>query len=251
MGSTIEFETPKPSSLLKVVLEMASVEGDLVIDFFAGSGTFAHAVLERPDDNQKRQFILVQLPQNVPIDDPVREAGFPTISDITIQRVKRVIQGYGENPQPIPDSGFRVFKLAKSNFPRCEFVPDPKLSEAENVEALKRYIQDKETAYLLPLDAGAERAVFDEVLLKCGFQLHYSRRRREDFTDNSVYEVSDGQRRALVCLAWNEGIKDATLKRLRELDESEKRFFICLERSLSTTTKWNLDHLLGKRLTAF
>jgi hypothetical protein len=117
---------------------------------------------------------------------------------------------------------------------------------------LKRYIHEKEASSLLPLDAGAEQAVFDEVLLKCGFQLHYTRTLRDDFTDNTVHEVSDGQRRALVCLAWNEGIKDATLKRLRELDESgDKPFFICLERSLSTTTKWNLDHLLGKRLTAF
>ncbi len=252
MGSTIEFETPKPSSLLKVVLEMASAEGDLVMDFFAGSGTFAHAVIERPDDNLRRKFILVQLPQDVPADDPVHDAGFPTISSITIERVKRVIQGYGDNPQPLPDTGFKVYKLAKSNFPRCEFTPDPKLSEEENVAALKRYIQEKESASLLPLDEDAEQAVFDEVLLKCGFQLHYTRTHREDFSENTIYEVTDGKRTTLVCLAWNEGIKDATIKRLREMDEAkEKPFFICLERSINTTTKWNLNHLLGKRLTAF
>jgi adenine-specific DNA-methyltransferase len=148
--------------------------------------------------------------------------------------------------------GFKVYKLTKSNFPRCEFAPDPKVSEAENVEALKRYIDEKETAFILPLAAEAEQAVFDEVLLKCGFQLHYTRTRREDFSENTVYEVTDGKRGSLVCLAWNEAIKDSTLKQLRALDEAgDKPFFICLERSLNTTAKWNLNHLLGKRLTAF
>lgn len=231
--------------------------GALVLDFFGGSGTTGEAVLflnQRFDTRYK--FILVQIPEAV--DEKKREGkaalklNLKTISAITIERVKRVIEGYGDDPQPIPDTGFRVYKLAKSNFPRCEFVPDPKASEEENIEALKRYIHEKEASSLLPLDAGAEQAVFDEVLLKCGFQLHYTHQRRDDFTDNTIHEVSDGHRRALVCLAWNEGIKDATLKRLRELDEAgEKPFFICLERSLSTTTKWNLDHLLGKRLTAF
>lgn len=131
-------------------------------------------------------------------------------------------------------------------------TPDPALSDEENVAALQRYIQEKEASYLLPLEEDAEQAIFDEVLLKCGFQLHYTRTLREDFTENTVHQVTDGQRSTLACLAWNEGIKDATLKRLRELDEAgEKPFFICLERCLSTTTKWNLDHLLGKRLTAF
>jgi hypothetical protein len=75
----------------------------------------------------------------------------------------------------------------------------------------------------LPLDESAKQAVFDEVLLKCGFQLHYTRTRRDDFTDNTVHEVTDGHRSALVCLAWNEGIEAPTLKRLRELDQAAAR----------------------------
>ncbi len=243
------FPNPKPTLLLNDFLRFALKENSLFLDFYAGSGSSIHAVLKHLPRNK---WIGVQIPEATPKNSQAYKSGFKTISSITIERVKRVIEGYGDNAQPIPDTGFRVYKLAKSNFPRCEFVPDPKASEEENVEALKRYIHEKEASSLLPLDAGAEQAVFDEVLLKCGFQLHYTRQRRDDFTDNTIHEVSDGHRQALVCLAWNQGIKDATLKRLRELDEAgEKPFFICLERSLSTTTKWNLDHLLGKRLTAF
>jgi len=102
------------------------------------------------------------------------------------------------------------------------------------------------------LDAESEQAVFDEVLLKNGFQLSYTRQRLEAFSENTVYEVSDSRRKALVCLAWHEQIKEATLKSLREMaEEGEKPFFICLERSLSTTSKWNLKHFLGNHFVAF
>lgn len=252
-GDTL-FDFAKPSELVTRLTEQIVSDGDTVLDFFSGSGTTAVAALMLGVVNPpiKCKFVLIQFPEITDSGSVASTVGFASISAITIERVKRVIEGYGENPQPLPDTGFKVYKLSKSNFPRCEFTPDPKLSEEENVEALKRYIHDKESASLLPLEGNAEQAVFDEVLLKCGFQLHYTRTLREDFTENTVYEVTDGKRSALACLAWNEGIKDSTIKRLRELDDSkEKPFFICLERSLTTTIKWNLDHLLGKRLTAF
>ena len=165
---------------------------------------------------------------------------------------KRVIQGYGENPQPITDTGFKVYKLQKSNFPRCEFKPDPESSDEENVESLRRYIDEKEAAFFLTLDDKGEQAVFDEVLLKNGFQLDYTRNRCEDYSDNTLYEVNDSKRSCLVCLAWNESIQESTIKQLRELAESgERPFFICLERSLTTTAKWNLKHFLGNHFIAF
>ncbi len=89
------------------------------------------------------------------------------------------------------------------------------------------YIEEKEAAHFISLDADGEQAVFDEVLLKNGFQLNYTRHRREDFTDN-------------------------TIKKLRDLAEADERpFFICLERGLTTTAKWNLKHFLGNHFTAF
>lgn len=248
------FDTPKSIPLLQRILQIStSAQNDLVLDFFAGSGSFAEATLmQNIEDGGGRRCISVQIPEKLPSDSPACTLGAQTLSDITIERVKRVIEGYGDDPQPIPDTGFKVYKLQKSNFPRCEFKPDPELSEAENVEAIRRYIEEKEGAFFLTLDEQGEQAVFDEVLLKNGFQLHYTRTRSEDFPDNTVYEVSDGHRRSLVCLAWNEQIQDSTISHLRSLHEAgEKPFFICLERSLSSTSKWNLHHLLGNHFTAF
>jgi adenine-specific DNA-methyltransferase len=247
------FEFPKDEFVLQKFVEMASDPDSLIIDFFAGSGSTAHAVLnENLKTGGTRRFILVQIPESTPAGSPAQLAGFHKISEVTIDRVRRVIEGYGVNPNPISDAGFKVYKLQKSNFPRCEFKPDSAADEETNVAALRRYIEEKEAAFFLTLDGQGEQAVFDEVLLKNGFQLHYSRSRREDFTDNTVFEVRDPRRTALVCLAWNESIKDSTIKRLREIAEAgEAPFFICLERSLSTTSKWNLRHFLGKHFNAF
>lgn len=254
-GGVEAFDTPKSIGLLQRILQIATNpnEETLVMDFFAGSGSFAEAVLEQNrEDSGTRRVIAIQIPELLPPDSPARTIGILTLSSITIERVKRVIQGYGANPQPIPDAGFKVFKLQKSNFPRCEFKPDPGADEAENVAALRRYIEEKEAAFFLTLDPDGEQAVFDEVLLKNGFQLHYTRTHREDFTNNTIFEVRDPRRTAFVCLAWNENIQDATIKRLRELsDNGERPFFICLERTLSTTSKWNLKHFLGDHFNAF
>lgn len=247
MGNPNIFDNPKPIDLIQEVLNLCSQPGDLVMDFFGGSGTTAIASAQ-----SKRKFIVVQIPEKTDPESPAYRDNYKTISSLTIERVKRVIEGYGDNPQPISDTGFKVYRLQKSNFPRCEFKPDPALSEEENVAALRRYIDEKEAAFFLTLDAQGEQAVFDEVMLKNGFQLHYTRTRRDDFPENTVYEVTDPRRSALVCLAWNESIKDATIKRLRDLTEAgESPFFICLERSLSTTSKWNLRHFLGKHFNAF
>lgn len=253
------FPNPKDSDELARLIRYvtASDTCSLIVDFFGGSGSLAHAVLSvNRTANTNHRFITVQIPEAVNPDKREGKAalslGLKTISAITIERVKRVIQGYGEAPQPIPDTGFKVYRLQKSNFPRCEFKPDPTVSDAENVDSLRRYIEEKEAAFFLTLDPKGEQAVFDEVLLKNGFQLHYSRSRREDFSHNTVFEIRDPRRSALVCLAWNENLHDATLKRLRELaDTGERPFFICLERSLTTTTKWNLKHFLGNHFNAF
>ena len=258
-GGKKVFPNPKdPVELAKLVSYVLGSKTDgLILDFFAGSGSLIQGLLEANSTSGTAfRLIGVQIPEAVNAKKREGKAalslGLKTISSITIERIKRVIEGYGNNPQPIPDVGFKVYRLAKSNFPRCEFKPDPEADEEENVAALRRYIEEKEAAFFMTLDEAGERAVFDEVLLKNGFQLHYTRERRDDFTENTVWEVADLRRQALVCLAWSENIQEATIARLRELAETgDKPFFICLERSLTTTAKWNLKHFLGNHFNAF
>jgi adenine-specific DNA-methyltransferase len=81
------FETPKPVNLIKVLLQLAAPRG-IVVDFFSGSGTTAQAVMElNAEDNAKREFVLVQLPEKCPKSSEGFKAGYETIFDITKDRI--------------------------------------------------------------------------------------------------------------------------------------------------------------------
>jgi len=110
MGTKVEFQTPKPTSLVRRVVQMGTSEGDLVLDFFAGSATTGHAVALENLDRLGRRFILVQLPE------PTDSSEFTTIAELTKERLRRAGKKIREeNPLFAGDLGFRVFKLASSN----------------------------------------------------------------------------------------------------------------------------------------
>ena len=250
------FDFPKPVELIQRILQLISFESsDIILDFFAGSGTTAHAVMElNKKDNGSRKFILVQIPELSDEKSEAYKAGYKKISDITIERNKRVIQRIekeeAEKQPSLLDldkkpfkTGFKVYKLAKSNFPRVDFAPDPAKTEEENLALLNQYIDEKEAMYLAMID---EKNIIDEVILKNGFMLNYSKEQINDFSKNKVFQIKDDFKECLICMDMS--IANETLK---ELEQYKDKIFICLERALNTTMKWNLKHLLGEKLIAF
>ena len=117
---------PKPVGLIRELIEQASGGNDIVLDFFAGSGTTGQAVLDLNNgDGGNRKFILVQLPEIADKRSEAYKSGFKKISDITIERVKRVIASANGTGLPFADeAGFKVYKLTTSSFPRVEFAPE-------------------------------------------------------------------------------------------------------------------------------
>ena len=117
------FDTPKPTQLLRRIIELATnregsfdsisrtIKPDLILDFFAGSGTTGHAVMEQnAADGGNRRFVLVQLPE------PTGRAAYPSIADLTAERLRRAGAKVREaNPLFTGDTGFRVFKLDSAN----------------------------------------------------------------------------------------------------------------------------------------
>ncbi len=105
------FDYSKPSSLLKYLIKSSMDKKDLVLDFFAGSGTTAHAAMSlNVADGGKRRFIAVQLPEPTGKDD------YPTIADITKERLRRAGAKVKSDKRTFAgDTGFRVFKLDTSN----------------------------------------------------------------------------------------------------------------------------------------
>jgi len=242
------FEFPKPLDLVIQLINQVTElnQSHIVLDFFVGSGTTPHAVISlNESDGGNRQFIGVQFPEAIDERSASRQIGFKKISDITIERVKRVIQGYGDNPQPI-DAGFKVFTLEKSAFPRADFAPDPDASAEQNLQALKAFIAQKETNLFSQPDP---QAVRDEVLLKCGFQLDVQLTPITEITANQLYRATDQQtppRQAIVC--FDTELATTTQEWLRQ---QKGHRVIVLEAALDTTAKWNLHHQLGDDLTVF
>lgn len=238
---------PKPVKLLKYLVSMVASDDFITLDFFAGSGTTGEAVMSlNAEQGGKRRFILVQFPEQISENQAAYRIGFRKISDIAIARntevVTRLTAGNGECCPPATRPGFKVYSIAKSRFPRSEFLPDPEKTDEENLEALNAYILEKETAFQMTFD---RREILEEVLLKNGFMLDVQTETLANFTENVVFRARDSQKKATVCLDYE--LNEQTVANLKGMEG----IFVCLEQALNTTTKWNLRAEFGERFVAF
>ena len=133
------FDFPKPVSLLREFILGATImsksEGDIILDFFSGSATTAHAVMKlNAEDGGKRKFIMVQLPEITDEKSEARKAGYDTICQIGEERIRRagkkVKEEAGLNGQDL-DIGFRVLKLDSSNMEDVFYTPED--FDAQNI----------------------------------------------------------------------------------------------------------------------
>ena len=129
LGNKEIFDTPKPVELLKKILQIASKKNSIILDFFSGSATTAHAVMQlNSEDNGNRKYIMVQLPETTDEKSEAFKAGYKNIAEIGIERIRRAgekikqeIEEYnsnlklGEEPKKVPDIGFKAFKVDDTN----------------------------------------------------------------------------------------------------------------------------------------
>lgn len=262
LGENI-FSFPKPKKLLmylfSFIINNKDEKDGIYLDFFAGSGTSAHAIHElNINDGGNRKYILVQMPEATDEKSEACKAGYKKISDITIARNKKVIEKIideKKNAQPdlfnngenktdaLKGLGFKVFKLTKSNFPRVEWAPDPEKTEEENIASLKKYIADKEAQLITAFNRDE---LITEILLKKGFKLNYTLQKQEQFKKNEILLASDGEKETLICLDTA-----VDMQTVEYFKTNTAKKFICLERALDTTRKWNLKHYLGEKFVAF
>jgi len=179
------FSNPKPMSLMQHILRFNFDLTDTVLDFFAGSGTTAHAVLDlNKQDGGNRKFILVQLPE------PTGRTDYSTIAEITKERVRRVIKKLNDEDgnEKHQDRGFRVFKLAESNFTPWDGSID------QSPEALSRQME----MHIEHVRQGrTDEDILYEILLKSGFPLSIPVETLQ-VEGKTVYSIHDGI--MLVCL---------------------------------------------------
>ena len=264
-GSRI-FDFPKPSCIITELIDQVLSDCDLLLDFFAGSGSSGRSVSNLNQENGREvKFILVQIPEKIDSKSEAYKAGYKKISDITIERNKRVVEKIqaqleleelknkqnlfanenSGNPKNSANSGlgFKVFNLKESNFPRVEYAPDPEKSEEENIELLKKYIRDKEAQLVTAFNRDE---LITEILIKNGFKLNYRLTKQEGFKKNEILLATDGDKETLICLDVT--IENETVEYFKTHTDQK---LIVLERALDTTRKWNLKHAMGDKFNAF
>ena len=120
------FDYPKPLSLIRYLEQMSLDRNDTILDFFSGSSTTAHAVMQlNSKDGGNRKFILVQLPEETPDDSEAHKAGYKNICEIGKERIRRAGKKIKEEHPEAKDldTGFRVFRVDSSNYEEVEHTP--------------------------------------------------------------------------------------------------------------------------------
>ena len=155
------FETPKPVSLVEILLQMSCQSG-IAMDFFAGSGVLAHAVMNlNASDGNLRQSVSVQIGEDVPFDSEAAKAGYSTITEIAKERIRRAgqkILGGECHPDWNKDVGFRVLKIDSSNMADVFYTPDA-TDQADllaNVDSIKQGRTSEDLLFQVLVDWGVD-----------------------------------------------------------------------------------------------
>ncbi|MDY0251091.1 MAG: DNA methyltransferase [Pseudomonas sp.] len=199
------FDTPKPVRLLKRVLHLSTEPDSIVLDFFSGSATTAHAVIQQnAEDGGNRKFIMVQLPEEVDEKHEAYKVGYKTIAEVSKERIRRAGQQVlkGEcHADWNKDIGFRVLKVDTSNMQDVYYQPqqlsqDDLFASVDNIKA----------------DRTSEDLLF-QVLLDWGVDLTLPIR-RETLQGKEVFIVDDN---ALVA-CFEQGISEELIHELAALN---------------------------------
>lgn len=253
-GGKSYFSYPKPTSLIDLLVSSVTYKsGDIILDFYAGSGTTGHVVHNKQTKGEDVKYILVQIPEKPKEKSVAAKEGYKKISDITIDRNKNIVNKFLSDSQldlfkpnnaAIKDRvGFKVFTLSKSSFPRTDFTPDPTKNEEENLALFQDYIKEKERQLTIAFN---EEELVTEILIKQGFMLTYKLEKQDCFTQNTVYWATDGEKEAYITVDAN--LNDETVEYF--MQHTDKKF-ICIERALDTTKKFNLKEKMQEKFYAF
>lgn len=198
MGTAL-FDYVKPSILIKQIMSTCTKRDSIILDFFSGSATTAHAVMQlNAEDGGHRRFICVQLPEKTDEQSEAYKAGYKTICEIGKERIRRAgekIKEENKDKECIEklDIGFKVFKLDSSNLVKWDNTP------TTDEEEVKKRIQQS----LFYLVEGREDLdLVYEIMLKYGLSLTLPVEER-NFDGVTAYIINHPDYKVLVCLAPN------------------------------------------------
>ncbi len=227
----IPFDTPKVVNIVKEHILSFTKQDDIILDFFSGSATTAHAVMQlNAEDGGNRQFIMVQLPEVCKKDSEAAKAGFKNICEIGKERIrkagKKIKEEAGLNAANL-DIGFKVFRLAPSN------IKSVKPYTGTNIKELSDLFSGD------PLvDGWKPENLIIEVMLKEGFPLDSRITRLDIYKKNKVFQVSSDFCDHSLIICFDKNIESDTVEKL---DLGELNIFICLDSAITDQVKARLD----------
>ena len=230
MGSI--FDYAKPTSLINYLINFLcnANEEDIILDFFAGSATTAHSVMNLNEvDTGNRRYICIQLPEINEESSAAFQKGLKTISEVSKERIRLVSKKISQN-NPNIDLGFKSYYLKKSNYRKWKNVFGLSVSQLEmNLEQFNEN----------PLIEGYSKdGLLTEIILLEGFTLCSLIKELSQIKTNKIKNVSSDycKHNLLICL--DEKIHKETIKALTFGDDD---IFICLDSAISTEDKLRLS----------
>lgn len=213
-GKTV-FDYSKPSTLLKLLCQLNTNNIDIVLDFFSGSATTAHAVMKlNAEDGGNRKFIMVQLPEETDEKSEAYKVGYKNICEIGGERIRRAAKKIAEeNPNARFDGGFRVLKCDSSNMKDVYYSPadfDMNLLDmmADNIKE----------------DRTPEDLLF-QVMLDLGVELS-SKIEETTIAGKKVFDVADG----FLVACFDKDVSDETIKAIAQ---KQPYYFVMRDSSLA------------------
>lgn len=230
-GNSDYFDYNKPVALIYNFIKACFTEDEIVLDFFAGSGTTAHATMKiNADDGGNRKWVCVQLPELTADSSRAKKDGFDNIAQIARERIRRATKKITDEKNPKLDLGFKVYTLSSSNYREWNTVGGE--SDDTNLKEQMKLVLEK------PLvDNFDEKSVVYEIFVKEGFDLN-----SEVKKENEVWIVSDchsgldpKSRKIIITFA-----DKLSIGRINVFGLAEGDTFVCFDSALDDTTKVNI-----------
>ena len=223
----VHFNNPKPIDLIKYCCHQSVNKNDIVLDFFSGSCSSAHAILDlNKEDEGNRKFIMVQLPESCDIKSEAYKAGYKTIAEIGKERIRRVIKKIEKEIIEIEsqpkleleenkinkqlDLGFKVFKLDRSNFKTWQ-------GDTENNQ-----IENQLEKALFHIDSNSSKEdILTEIILKSGFELTVKIDSKV-LANKEVFSIENDS--LIICL--DDNLNEEVIKEIAKLEPAR---VVCLD----------------------
>ena len=242
------FTHPKPSKLIYNLVKITTEQDDIILDFFSGSATTAHAVMQlNAEDGDNRKFICVQLPEVCDEKSEAYKAGYKNICEIGKERIRRAGAKIlskaeqtnqqikiGEEEKPLPDVGFKVFKLDTSNLKTWDSTP---ITEDD-----MQILFDRMNGMIHRVKSDrSDMDMIYEIMLKLGVPLTYSVSQIE-VNGKTAYTVGDDCL-LLICLA--DDVQPADVEAMAEY--APAKLIIARDSFKNDTAMANAHYILRDR----